>query len=84
MSADEVTLTPEQEAFVELVTNAMCTGALTVIEKLDQLRTRSARSGGTESARDVLVDILGDQPREFIKFRPFEVTDIMNALEKLK
>lgn len=77
-------LTPEQEAFVELVTNAMCTGYLHLTSKTDEVvRASNASRGTNKSARDVLMEVLGDEPRNFIKFRPFEITEIVNALKDL-
>lgn len=72
-----IELTPEQRAFVDLVRNAMITGALHAIEKLDKVRRVSATC---DSAHDVLARVLSNAPIDFIAFRPFEVTEIMAKL----
>lgn len=83
MSDAPVTLTPEQEAYVDLVRNAMITGFLTLSEKVDEVRRESAACGPRESAHDVLSRVLADMPRSFIAFRPFEIIEITNKLKDL-
>lgn len=78
-----IALTPEQQAFVELVRNAMITGFMNLINRKDEVSRASVASRPGESAHDVLTKVLGNEPATFIACRPFEVTDILNKLKEL-
>lgn len=80
---DKANLTLEQEVFVDMVRNAMMTGFLHLLEKQGTL-TDYIRSHPGCSAAEAMTAVLGDEPRQWIKHRPFEVTEIMEALGMLR
>lgn len=70
----------QKAALIEMVTECMVSGGFSLIEQLNRV-TMAQRNNPHGTVGDVLRDVLGEFPADFIKIRPSVADDFLKTLE---